>query len=107
MRRPDVAADEYKETQGRGRWLSRDGCLAPGTTTTTLRLARVKTAAKMVFKPQKSRLVPLTSTRRSFHIPGATRHLPPDKEFHAEHIVIQLKIDLEKKRIGGTCTTKL
>lgn len=42
-----------------------------------------------------------------FHIPGASRHLPPDKEFHAEHLTIQLKVDLEKKQISGTCKTKL
>jgi aminopeptidase N len=42
-----------------------------------------------------------------FHIPGSSRHLPPDKEFHAAHIKIELKVDLEKKRIGGSCTTTL
>ncbi len=45
--------------------------------------------------------------KRSFHIPGASRHLPPDKEFHAEHIKIELKVDLESKRITGSCTTSL
>ncbi len=49
----------------------------------------------------------MTSGRRTFHIPGATRHLPPDKEFHAEHIAIRLKVSLEAKRIEGTCTTRL
>ncbi len=42
-----------------------------------------------------------------FHIPGASRHLPPDKEFHAEHVAIRLKVDLEKKQISGSCTTRL
>src|ERR1700676_3870558 len=49
----------------------------------------------------------MASTRRSFHIPGSSRHLPPDKEFHAEHIKIQLRVDLEKRRISGSCTTRL
>jgi aminopeptidase N len=49
----------------------------------------------------------LASSKRSFHIPGSSRHLPPDKEFHAEHIKIELKVDLEKKQIAGACTTKL
>jgi aminopeptidase N len=42
-----------------------------------------------------------------FHIPGASRHLPPDKEFHAEHIAIHLKVDLEKRQISGACKTRL
>jgi aminopeptidase N len=42
-----------------------------------------------------------------FHIPGASRHLPPDKEFHAEHVAIQLRVDLDKKRISGACKTRL
>ena len=42
-----------------------------------------------------------------FHIPGASRHLPPDKEFHAEHISIQLKVDLERRQISGACRTRL
>ena len=45
--------------------------------------------------------------KRSFHIPGSSRHLPPDKEFHAEHIRIDLKVDLGKKTISGSCTTSL
>lgn len=49
----------------------------------------------------------MTTKKGSFHIPGASRHLPPDKEFHAEHIAIQLKVDLEKKQISGTCRTRL
>lgn len=43
----------------------------------------------------------------TFHIPGSSRHLPPSKEFHAEHIRIQLRVDFEKKRISGACKTKL
>jgi len=49
----------------------------------------------------------MPSKKGDFHIPGASRHLPPDKEFHAEHITIQLKVDLEKKQISGSCRTKL
>jgi aminopeptidase N len=49
----------------------------------------------------------MASTKRSFHIPGSSRHLPPDKEFHAEHIKIQLTVDLEMKQISGSCTTRL
>jgi aminopeptidase N len=45
--------------------------------------------------------------KKSFHIPGSSRHLTPEKEFHAEHIKIQLKVDLDKKRISGSCTTRL
>ena len=47
------------------------------------------------------------ASTKSFHIPGSSRHLHPDKEFHAEHIKIQLKVDLDKKRISGHCTTRL
>ena len=47
------------------------------------------------------------ASTKSFHIPGSSRHLPPDKEFHAEHVKIQLKVDLGKKRISGHCTTRL
>ncbi len=43
----------------------------------------------------------------TFHIPGSYRHLPPGKEFHAEHIHVQLRVDMEKKRISGACKTKL
>jgi aminopeptidase N len=49
----------------------------------------------------------VASTKRSFHIPGASRHLPPDKEFHAEHVKIELKVDLESRRISGSCSTRL
>ena len=49
----------------------------------------------------------MPSKKRDFHIPGASRHLPPDKEFHTEHIAIQLKVDLDKKQISGTCSTRL
>jgi aminopeptidase N len=52
-------------------------------------------------------MAPMPSKKGDFHIPGASRHLPPDKEFHAEHIAIQLKVDLEKKQISGTCRTRL
>jgi aminopeptidase N len=47
------------------------------------------------------------AAKRSFHIPGSTRHLPPDKEFHSEHIRIELKVDLQNKRISGSCKTTL
>jgi len=49
----------------------------------------------------------VVSTKKSFHIPGSSRHLPPDREFHAEHIKIQLRLDLDKKQISGSCTTIL
>ena len=49
----------------------------------------------------------MASAKRSFHIPGASRHLPPDKEFHAEHVRIELKVDLENKQISGSCTTRI
>ncbi len=49
----------------------------------------------------------MASTKRPFHIPGASRHLPPDKEFHAEHIKVQLKVDLEKKQLSGSCSPRL
>jgi len=49
----------------------------------------------------------VATSKKSFHIPGSSRHAPPDKEFHAEHVKIQLKVDFEKKRISGRCTTRL
>ena len=49
----------------------------------------------------------MVSAKGPFHIPEASRHLPPDKEFHAEHIKIELKVDLAKKQISGTCSTRL
>jgi aminopeptidase N len=49
----------------------------------------------------------MPASRGPFHIPGARRHLPPDREFHAEHIAIQLKVDLERKQISGSCKTRL
>ncbi len=48
----------------------------------------------------------MATTRRSFHIPGSSRHLPPDKRFHAEHVRIQLKVDLAKKQIAGSCAIR-
>ena len=49
----------------------------------------------------------MPAKKGDFHIPGASRHLPPDKEFHAEHISIQLKVDLERRQISGACRTRL
>jgi aminopeptidase N len=48
-----------------------------------------------------------TGAKGSFHIPGSTRHLSPDKEFHAKHIRIELKVDLQNQRISGSCKTTL
>ncbi len=61
----------------------------------------------MLFQPLARGLRLVASTRVPFHIPGSSRHLPPDKEFHAEHVKIVLRVDAEKKRISGSCTTTL
>ena len=49
----------------------------------------------------------MTVQRGPYHIPGASRHPPPDKEFRTEHIALQVKIDLDKKQIAGSCKTRL
>lgn len=49
----------------------------------------------------------MADSRGPFHIPGSSRHLPPGKEFRSEHIVIQLRVDLEKRQISGACKTRL
>jgi aminopeptidase N len=46
-----------------------------------------------------------TGMRGEFHIPGSSRQLPPDREFHAKHIKIELRVDLERKQISGAVTT--
>ncbi len=42
--------------------------------------------------------------RRSFHVPGSSKHFPPALEYHTRHINLKLKIDLEAKTIQGSCT---
>ena len=49
----------------------------------------------------------MQNSRPPFHIPGATPHKAPDKEFHAEHISIDLRVFFEEKRFEGSCTTTL
>jgi aminopeptidase N len=49
----------------------------------------------------------MVGARGSFHIPGSSRHLPPNKEFHAEHVSLEIKVDLDSKGISGVCRTRL
>ncbi len=41
---------------------------------------------------------------RSFHLPESTVHYPPNKDFHTEHVKIELSLDFAKKSIAGVCT---
>jgi aminopeptidase N len=41
---------------------------------------------------------------RSFHLPESTTHYTPEKDFHTEHVKIELSLDFSKKKITGSCT---
>ncbi len=41
---------------------------------------------------------------RSFHLPESTTHYIPEKDFHTEHVKIELSLDISRKRIAGSCT---
>ena len=45
--------------------------------------------------------------RKSFHVPGSSKHYPPVMEYHTEHIKLQLKIDPEAQTIQGSCSLKI
>ncbi len=45
--------------------------------------------------------------RKSFYLPESFPHYPPPKDFRVEHVKIALDVDLEGKRISGTCTLKV
>jgi aminopeptidase N len=46
-----------------------------------------------------------TSDHRAFALPGSRPHYGPDKIVAVEEIALDLKPDLEKERLDGTCTT--
>jgi aminopeptidase N len=41
---------------------------------------------------------------RSFHLPESTIHYTPEKDFHTQHVRIELSLDISRKRIAGSCT---
>ena len=41
---------------------------------------------------------------RSFHLPESTTHYTPEKDFHTQHVKIELLLDISRKRIAGSCT---
>ena len=49
-------------------------------------LRGVKTTLKMLSRPRLAHRAYARQEARFPHIPGASRHLPPDTEFHAEHV---------------------
>jgi len=48
-----------------------------------------------------------TDTHRNFALPGAKLHYGPDKTVDVEHIDLDLKPQLEARRLDGTCTTSV
>jgi aminopeptidase N len=42
--------------------------------------------------------------KKSFRLPEARDHYPPQLDFHTEHIKIELKLDFERRGIAGSCT---
>ncbi len=48
-----------------------------------------------------------SGARKSFHVPGSSKHYPPVMEYHTEHIRLQLKIDLDAQTIQGSCSLKI
>ncbi len=45
-----------------------------------------------------------TGVYRSFHLPESTTHYTPEKDFHTQHVKIELSLDFSRKRIAGSCT---
>ncbi|MDA4121510.1 MAG: M1 family metallopeptidase [Thaumarchaeota archaeon] len=43
-------------------------------------------------------------TYKSFHLPESNPHHRPSKDFHTQHISIELSLDFAKKRVSGSCT---
>jgi aminopeptidase N len=41
---------------------------------------------------------------KSFYLPESRPHYPPRREFHTEHVKIELVLDIERRRIAGSCT---
>jgi len=41
---------------------------------------------------------------RSFRLPGSKPHYPPTREFRTLHTKIELSVDLQERRISGSCT---
>lgn len=41
---------------------------------------------------------------RSFHLPESTTHYTPEKDFHTQHVKVELSLDFSRKRIAGSCT---
>ncbi|MBI3859263.1 MAG: M1 family metallopeptidase [Thaumarchaeota archaeon] len=44
---------------------------------------------------------------KTFILPESSPHYPPSKDFHTEHIRIELKVDFAKRGISGTCTLRI
>ncbi len=44
---------------------------------------------------------------RKFELPGAKPHYNPDRPGQVEHIVLDLRLDIPRKRYDGTCTIRL
>ncbi len=44
---------------------------------------------------------------RSFILPESTPHYQPQKDFHTEHVKIELSLDMSKKMLAGSCTLKI
>lgn len=43
-------------------------------------------------------------SRRSFYLPESAPHYAPSRDFHVEHVRIELDIDFERRAIAGSCT---
>ncbi|HXW36540.1 MAG TPA: M1 family aminopeptidase [Nitrososphaerales archaeon] len=43
----------------------------------------------------------------SFRLSKTTRHYPAPKPYRTEHIKVELRVDIEKKSIAGSCTLKI
>jgi aminopeptidase N len=46
-------------------------------------------------------------SRKSFHLPGSSKHYLPDKDYKTEHIRIRLKVDPQGKTLAGDCSLKI
>ena len=47
------------------------------------------------------------SKHKSFELPGAYPHYNPDRPGQVEHIALDLDIDIENQRYGGTCSIRV
>jgi aminopeptidase N len=45
--------------------------------------------------------------RKSFELPGAHPHYTPDRPGQVEHIALELDLDIDHQRYGGTCRIRL